>query len=118
MAAALELDAAALCAAEKGTRSPLSDERILKLAEVLRLSAAELSLLQWAARHDRLVGMLEAGGASSDELALVSKALTTWNYMDEGQRQGWLSQIARLADSALLLHSAVTPESLREVAMT
>jgi transcriptional regulator with XRE-family HTH domain len=118
VAGVLDLDAPTLCAVERGVRAPLTDERIQRLVPVLRMSAAELDHLLWAARHDRLLAHLETGGATGEELDLMSKALTTWNFMDSRQRQAWLTQVGRMADSASFLHSAVTPDLQREAAMT
>lgn len=118
VAAVLDVDAPTLCAVERGVRAPLTDERIQRLVPLLRMSPAELDHLLWAARHDRLLANLQAGGATSEELDLMSKALTTWNYMDQRQRQAWLAQVGRMADSASFLHTAIAPELQREVAMT
>ena len=114
----LGIDAAVLCAIEKGARGPLGDDRLELLVERLSLAEGEAFALRWAARHDRVIGQLEAGGASSQETLLVSKALTAWNHMEGRQREGWLAQMARLADSAVLLRAAVEPANAMEAAMT
>ncbi|RYG88855.1 MAG: hypothetical protein EON59_03140 [Alphaproteobacteria bacterium] len=113
----LGIDAAVLCATEKGARGPLSDDRLALLAARLALTPEEHQALLWAARHDRVISQLEASGGSRQELLLVSKAMTAWNHMEGAQREGWLNQVIRLADSAVMLHAAVVPNAM-EAAMS
>jgi len=114
----LGIDAAVLCATEKGARGPLSDDRLDLLAQRLSLTDEELYRLRWAARHDRLISQVEGSGASREEALLVSKTLTAWNHMEGTQRDGWLTHVARLADSAVMLRTALSPLPTAEDAMT
>ncbi len=114
----LGLDAAVLCGIEKGTRGPLDDRMLQKACELFKLTNDEIDQLQWAAHHDRIIGILDHRGASKSEVALLSASLHAWHHLGPEQRNGLVASLRQISQSARLVSSLTKPNQLMEMAMT
>ncbi len=114
----LGLDAAVLCGIEKGTRGPLDEAELAKVAELFQLAGDELTELVWAAHHDRLITPLKSRGASEEEVMLISENLCAWHHLKKDQRAGWLSTVKRMRESARAVAALSSPAGGMEAQMT
>lgn len=115
----LGLDAAVLCGIEKGTRGPLDEAGLAKVADLFQLRGNEIAELAWAARHDRAIARLTSRGEFSEEEALlISENLRAWHYLKKDQRENWLSTVKRISESAGAIAALSSPTSEMEAQMT
>lgn len=114
----LEVDPAALCAVEKGTRGPFDQKLMAKAAQLLRLTDKEHAELSWAAHHDRLIGLLRNRGASDTEIALISASLHALHHLQPSQHSGLLASVKRVGESAELISKLASTLPDMEVEMT
>lgn len=114
----LGLDAAVLCGIEKGTRIPLDETLLARAANLFQLSADEFADMTWAAHHDRLITGLTSKGASDEEILLISESLCAWHHLKSDQREGWLSTVKRLRESARAVATLSSPIGGMEAHMT
>lgn len=114
----LGLGAAVLCGIESGTRIPLDEAALRRAADLFKLSADELAEITWAAHHDRLITSLSNRGASDEEVLLISESLRAWHYLKSDQREGWLSNVKRVRESAHVVATLSSPTGGMEAQMT
>lgn len=114
----LGLDAAVLCGIEKGTRVPLDEASMARAACLLQMSPDELAELTWAAHHDRLIAHISSKGASTEEVLLISENLCAWHHLKTDQREGWLSTVKRMRESAHAVAALSSPRGGMEAQMT
>lgn len=118
--AALDLgvDPTVLCSIEKGTRIPLDDMQIKRAVEVFQFSEEEVSQLQWAAHHDRLVGHLGQKGATETEVEFISMGLHALRHLQPQQISGLMASLQQIDKSARLVAALGKANPLVEVVMT
>jgi DNA-binding XRE family transcriptional regulator len=112
------VDPTVLCAVEKGTRIPFDDEQIKRVTEVFRLSEEEVTQLQWAAHHDRLIVHLGSKGATETEVAFISTGLHALRHLQPQQISGLMASLQQIKKSASLVASLGKSNPLMEVDMT
>lgn len=111
LALSLQMDQSQLSGLERGTRPPPSQSTIALIAAALSLGATEQSRLEWSARHDRCIRLMEDAAVSTQEAMLVSQVLSTAVLMNSRQREGLSDYLRNLQSAAVQMNSLTGPVS-------